>query len=70
MGTQTEKDLWSQWGKERVGQIEIVSRKYIYILPYVKHSQWKFAILGAQTQCSDNIEGWDGGGRGQMYAYG
>ena len=48
MERQTQsRDLWTQWGKERVGQMETLQCIHtdIYTLPYVKlGSQWEFAV--------------------------
>ena len=53
----------TQWGKERVGQIERVALKHI-TLPHTKlGSQWKFAIYDAGSsnqEIWDNLEGRSG----------
>ena len=57
--TQTQRtDLWTQRGKERVGQIETVALQDIHY-HMLSRQKWESA------QCCDNLEGWDemGGGR-------
>ena len=42
--TQTERtDLWTQWGKERVGQFERAAWKHIHQHMQIE-SQWEFAV--------------------------
>ena len=44
METKTwRSDLWTHWGKERVGLIERVAWKHIYTICKID-SQWEFAV--------------------------
>ena len=57
-------ELWTQWGKERVGQIERVAWKFITIYKTASGNLVYDAGSSNQVLC-DNLEGWDrlGGGR-------
>ena len=52
-------------GEERVRCMERVTRKLT--LPYVKHSEWEFAVWLRKLKqgLCINLEGWDGEGDGR-----
>ena len=52
-------------GEERVRCMERVTRKLT--LPYVKHSEWEFAVWLRKLKqgLCINLEGWDGAGDGR-----
>ena len=56
-------------GEERVRCMERVTRKLT--LPYVKHSEWEFAVWLRKLKqgLCINLEGWDGEGDGRRYVY-
>ena len=61
MEMQTQRaDLWTQWGKERVGRIERIAWKHT--LPYVIQKEMEICFVDTELNLvlCDNLEGWDG----------
>ena len=71
MDMQTQRtDLWTQWGREKVGKIERVAWKHIYMCVCVCVCKIDSGNLlydaGSSNQVlCDSLEGWDEVGNGR-----